>query len=408
MRATATKLAVSAALVAGVSACGGDGGEESTTGGGAKDPIVVGLLPPSAGPLAQIGGDAVEAWQFAADEANANGGVDGHKVEIKVVQTDGQPATTLRAARTATIRQGASFLSGAITSGENAALAPQLPALGALNIVTMAKDDSLTGKDCSPNTFRTTISSAMDVPATASVLPDVPAKKWAIGMGESLVGHTAAEQFAAQVKANGGEVVSEQFWPLGTTEYGSYISKIKASGADGLYIYATGADGVAFINQADQFKLFDQVKTQVGFSTVSEGTFPALGDKITGWYNNLTYSWKFDNPKNKAFVAAWEAKEGEKPYFIHAENYIGAQFLFEAVRKAGSVDPNQVKAAMADLKLDTISGAITMKPQDHQAIRATFVGEVVKEGEGLAFKTVATVPPTDATKNPDPACQGLT
>ena len=368
---------------------------------------MIGLLPPSAGPLAQIGGDAVDAWKFAADEVNAKGGVDGHKVEIKVVETDGQPATTVRAARTAVTRSKAKFLSAAITSGENAALAQQLPALNALNIVTMAKDDSLTGTDCSPNTFRTTISSAMDVPATASILPDIPAKKWAIAMGESLVGHTAAKQFAAQVVKNGGEVVSEQFWPLGTTEYGSYITKIKASGADGLYIYATGADGVAFINQAEQFKLFDQVKTQVGFSTVSEGTFPALGDKALGWYNNVTYVSAFDNAKNQEFVKAWEAKQGDKPYFIDAENYIGAQFLFEAVRKAGSVDPAKVKAAMADLQLDTISGQITMKPQDHQAIRDTFVGEVVKQDDGLAFNVIATVPPTDATKAPDPACKGL-
>jgi branched-chain amino acid transport system substrate-binding protein len=247
----------------------------------------------------------------------------------------------------------------------------------------------------------------MDVPATAGILPDVPAKKWAIAMGESLVGHTAAKLFAERVKANGGEVVSEQYWPLGTTEYGSYITKIKSAGADGLYIYATGADGVAFIKQADQFKLFDQVTTQVGFSTVSEGNFPAIGDTALGWYNNLTYSWQFDNAKNKAFVSAWEAKEGEKPYFIDAENYIGAQFLFEAVRKAGSIEPDAVKAAMADLELDTISGKITMKPQDHQAIRDTFVGEVEKQGDGLGFKVVATVPPTDATKAPDPACKGL-
>ena len=56
---------------------------------------------------------------------------------------------------------------------------------------------------------------------------------------------------------------------------------------------------------------------------------------------------------------------------------------------------------------DSISGQITMKPGDHQAIRDTFVGEVVKQGEGLAFKVIATVPPTDATKAPDPACKGL-
>ena len=61
---------------------------------------------------------------------------------------------------------------------------------------------------------------------------------------------------------------------------------------------------------------------------------------------------------------------------------------------------------MADLSLDTISGQITMKPQDHQAIRDTFVGEVVKAGDGMAFKVIATVPPTDATKAPEPGLQG--
>jgi hypothetical protein len=62
---------------------------------------------------------------------------------------------------------------------------------------------------------------------------------------------------------------------------------------------------------------------------------------------------------------------------------------------------------MADLSMDTISGQITMKPKDHQASRDTFVGEVVKQGDDMAFKVIATVPPTESTKAPDPACKGL-
>ena len=118
----------------------------------------------------------MNAWELAADEVNAKGGVDGHPVKIVTLESDGSPAGTLRAARKAVTQDGAKYLSGIVTSGENAALAPQLAALGAVNIVSMSKDDSLTGSACSPNLFRTTISSGMDVTATATVLGDLPAK----------------------------------------------------------------------------------------------------------------------------------------------------------------------------------------------------------------------------------------
>ena len=119
-------------------------------------------------------------------------------------------------------------------------------------------------------------------------------------MTDSLTGHTAAEQFAAEAKKSGKEIVSTQFDPHGTTEYGSYITKIKSSGADSLYVFASGADGVAFVKQADQFKLFDQVKTVVGFSTFSEPVFPAMGNTIDGFYNNLNYSCELRQPAEQA------------------------------------------------------------------------------------------------------------
>jgi branched-chain amino acid transport system substrate-binding protein len=390
-----------------VTACGGGSG----SGGGAKSsessgaPLTVALIPPSAGPLAQFGVDATNAWKLAADQVNAKGGVDGHQVKIVTLQTDGTPAATVRAARKAVTQDGAKFLSGIVTSGENAALAPQLAGMGAVDIVSMSKDDSLTGSDCSPNLYRTTISSGMDVTATAKVLSQVPAKKWALLMSDILTGHTAAQQFAAEAKKNGDQVVSTQYDPLGTTDYGSYITKIKSSGANGLYVFASGADGVAFVKQADQFKLFDSVKTRVGFSTVSEPTFSAMGNGIVGFYNNLNYSWNFKNPLNTSFAAAYEKKYGSKPYFIPAENYIAAQFLFNAVRKAKSVDVNQVKTAMNGLSFDTISGPFTMRAADHQAERNTFVGQVVDQSGGLGWKVVKTVAPTETTPTASAACK---
>ena len=386
-------------------ACGADKDAGSSSAASGGEPLTVALIPPAAGPLAEFGTSAVNAWKLAADEVNAKGGVDGHPVKIVTLQTDGSPAATLRAARKAVTQDGAKYVSGIVTSGENAALAPQLASMGAVNIVSMSKDDSLTGSVCSPNLFRTTISSGMDVTATAKVLADLPGKRWALLMSDILTGHTAAEQFAAEAKRSGKEIVSTQFDPLGTTEFGSYITKIKSSGADSLYVFASGADGVAFVKQADQFKLFDQVKTVVGFSTFSEPVFPAMGDSIDGFYNNLNYSWNFDNPLNKTFAAAYEKKYGEKAWFIPAENYIAAQFLFNAVRKAKTIEVDKVKAAMNGLSFDTISGPLEMRAGDHQAVRDTFVGEVVQDGADKGWKVVKTVPPTETTPNASSDCR---
>ena len=50
-----------------------------------KDPVRVGLVTSKSGVFAQQGEEVLRAVQFAIDEANAAGGVDGRKVENKKI-----------------------------------------------------------------------------------------------------------------------------------------------------------------------------------------------------------------------------------------------------------------------------------------------------------------------------------
>jgi ABC-type branched-subunit amino acid transport system substrate-binding protein len=367
----------------------------------------VALVSQYSGPIGVYGNDSAKAWELAAEQVNADGGVDGHKVEIVKVETNGDPAQTLRNARNVVTRQKVKFLSGITTSGENASVGPQLVGMGALNIITVSKDDSLTGKTCSPNMFRTTTSAGMDFKAVPALLSDLPVKKWAIMSLDILTGHTGAEEFAKAAKENGQEVVSTQFSPLGTTEFGSFITKIDRSGADGLFVLQSGADAVAFVTQGKQFKLFDKMKSVVTHSMLAEPLFPALGDTIKDWYAPLSYITAVDNAKNTEFKAAWEKKYGadSKLWFVPGDAYLGAQFLFEAVRKAKSIDPEKVKVAMNGLTMDTIAGPYTMRAEDHQALRATYVGQVTQDGDALGWKIGTTVTPDATSPQPNPECK---
>ena len=78
--------------------------------------------------------------------------------------------------------------------------------------------------------------------------------------------------------------------------------------------------------------------------------------------------------------------------------------LFEAVKKADSVDPAKVKAAMNGLSFDSIAGQVTMG-NDHQLVRPTYVGQVVEEGDAIGWKVVAEADGSKTRPAPDPACK---
>jgi ABC-type branched-subunit amino acid transport system substrate-binding protein len=384
---------------------GSGGASTGASGGGA--PLVIGLIPPTGGALGVFGQDEVKAWQFAADEANAQGGVAGHKVQLVIGSTDVSPPATLRAARQLVLQKNAHFLGAIISSPETAALNPQLAGLNALNFNSTAKDNFLTGASCSANTFNVVQSAAMDVNQIGHALGKLPAKKWAIIAEDYSTGHDSATGFTAAVQKAGGQVVKTVYAPLGTTDFASYISQLASSGADGLFAVEYGADGVAFVNQAAQFGLLKKIPTFVGFNTVSEPLFPVLGPKILGFYNNIGYVHQQKDPLNTQFAAAFKAKYGSWPYYVQADEYLAAEALFAGVKKAGSVDPQKVKAALNGLTFDSVDGTVTMRAADHQLLRPSNLGQVVKApggAGGLGWKIVATSPASVTTPSPSSSC----
>lgn len=381
----------------------GQFGSQQRGGAGASAPLKVAVIPVTSGPYALFGQDTLRAEQLAADEANASGGVAGHKVQLVVEPTDGTPVNTVRAAKKAVTEDGAKIITGILSSPEQSALQPQLAGLGAVEIVR-ATDDVLTGAACSPNAFRVSQSDSMAIKTLALKLGSLLKRTWVIQATDISSGHTAAKNFSAAVRNAGGHIVLAQYAPSGTTDFGSYISKLNSAGADALFAAEYGADAVAFINQAAQFKLFDKLKTVVGSNMIVDPLFKPLGSKIIGFYNDLRYSTTINTPSNQQFVKAWESKYGTSPYFVPAGYYIGMQVLFAAVDKAQSVDPQKIQQALSDVSANTLLGQASMRPQDHQLLLPTYVGKVVSQGNQLAWQVVGTASPSETTPSPSPDC----
>jgi branched-chain amino acid transport system substrate-binding protein len=66
----------------------------------------------------------------------------------------------------------------------------------------------------------------------------------------------------------------------------------------------------------------------------------------SGWWSGL-----LPYPQVKAFNAKWEKAAGSAPQWYHAAAYETARALFVAIQKAGSLNPEAIRASLARLEL---------------------------------------------------------
>jgi branched-chain amino acid transport system substrate-binding protein len=104
-------IAVAGVLAVGVAACGDDGGES-----GDGDTVRIGLEAPLTGDQSILGQGMLNGAELAADQINADGGIDGLDVEIVPIDDAADPDTGVEAANAA-IEDGLNAVVGPYNSG---------------------------------------------------------------------------------------------------------------------------------------------------------------------------------------------------------------------------------------------------------------------------------------------------
>jgi len=353
----------------------------------AADPLRIGVPTDLSGTYATLGDEVMQAIRFAVDEANANGGVAGHMVEYKSYDTEAKPELARRQAEKL-VSEGYPILTGLIASGEGLAIAPLMERWGSIYISTINKADELTGASCVARVFRVNTQSAMDAATVKPWLAQRKEKKWAVVAVDIAWGRGSGHLFGETAKSLGKEMVAELYTPANTNDFAPFIEQVKNSGAEGVWVVLAGRDAINFAQQAKQFGLSDAI-TVAGVSFTTDSTVKTLGDAAKGIYGIINYSSTLDTPENKAFVKAWTAKYNAPPANFAGETYLGMQVIFQSVKAANSVKPDDVAKAMAGGEFDTIMGKLTMRAADHQLLKPNYFG-VIERVDGVLRPVVKT------------------
>ena len=156
-------------------------------------------------------------------------------------------------------------------------------------------------------------------------------------------GQISAEWVRKIVKENGGEMVGEEFIPLGVSQFSQTIQNIQRAKPDILMTLLVGTAQASYYEQAAAANL----KVPMGSSVnVGQGyehkrfTPPSLANM----YVTTNYIEEVDTPESKAFVTKWKAKFPNEPYINQeAENSYHAVYLYKQMVERATARPSGTK-----------------------------------------------------------------
>ena len=367
-----------------------------------KDPVKVGLVSSKSGVFAEQGEEVMRAVKFAIDEANSKGGVDGRKVEVVEGDDESTPDAGRRVAEKMA-RDGYNLLIGAVPSSISLAIAQNLERWDAAYFIQASKSDKLTGDTCKPRSFRTNHSDAMDIAMINEWAKKIKGNTFAVIAADYVWGRDSGESFKKAMEAQGKKVPLTLYVPMGTKDFSPYIAQLKAANVDGIWVAEVGRDAMAFVKQAGEFNLIPNTPL-IGHALISNFIINATGKNLEGVPGNSGYAADLNNPRNKEFVAAWKAKFNRMPTDAEGQAYNGAQVMFDGVRLAKSVKPEDVSKALRGAELNTIYGKVTMRAADNQLMLPNYVGRV-KNVDGSLRPVIEDTYPASLTPPPSPLCK---
>jgi branched-chain amino acid transport system substrate-binding protein len=354
----------------------------------AAEPIRVGLDEVRSGPFKSIGDKFLLGLETAAKDINKTGGLLGRPVELVVEDNQMKPEIAVTKLKKMILEDKCEAIFQAASSAVALAISQAMPRYKKIYIPMASFAMDLTGKYFHPYIFRTEANVALFAKAMALYIGKQKKelkKVYMINM-DYAYGHDVANFYERFIKeiAPDTQIVGKDFHPLFNKDFGPYISKIKASGADYVLTGNWGTDQIQLILQARSLGL------KIPIAGILMGDITTLaampGDEALGNFGVASMIPGLETPEAKKLEESFFEKTGGTwPYEQIWYGYKALMMYAEAVKKAGSIDVNKIIKAFEGLKWIGPTGTVIMRAQDHQLMQPLIVGEVVKKTKYFNF-----------------------
>ena len=211
------------------------------------DTVTVGQLHSATGTMAISEAGSIESERLAIDQINAAGGILGRKIKINFEDGASDWPTFAEKSKKLLEQDHVAAVFGCWTSASRKAVLPIFERdNGLLYYPTFYE-----GLEQSHNVFYTGQEATQQIIAGLKWLNETKHCKSFYLIGSDYIWPRTSNKIARKCIENdlGGKVVGEEYYPLGSTDFGSLINKIKLKKPDAIYAIIVGGSNVAFYKQ---------------------------------------------------------------------------------------------------------------------------------------------------------------
>ncbi len=346
------------------------------------DTVTVGILHSVTGTMAISESGSVEAEKLAIKQINDMGGVLGRKIEI--IQEDGASdwPTFAEKARKLLVNDKVAAVMGCWTSASRKAVLPVFEKEnGMLYYPTFYE-----GLEQSKNVIYTGQEATQQIIAGLDWVAKEKGAKTFYLIGSDYIWPRTSNKIARKhiEKVLKGKVVGEEYYPLGHTNFGSLINKIKLKKPDVIYSIVVGGSNVSWYKQLKAAGITSDKWTLLTISVTEDELLGIGGENAAGFYAAMKYFQSLDNENNKKFVAAFKDMWGADSVIgdVTQAAYLGPWLWKLAVEKAGSFDIDKIAVASNGIEFTGApEGYVRIHDSNHHLWSKTRVGKILPNGQ---------------------------
>ena len=207
--------------------------------------------------------------------------------------------------------------------------------------------------------FRTSLATNISIPSgLMATQGKLGYKKVALIYDEiDVYSKNSNEVLRTALQANGIQILIEETFQTGDTDFSQQLTNIIKAAPDALFISALSQEIAGVIAQTPEVGLPEDLRLIVPDLTMDE--VQQAGDAAEGAIGFIGWSTTSNAPGNQAFVQNYRAKYGIEPEPWAAQSYTTLYVLANAIKTAQSADSTAVRDALAQTTdFPTILGKI--------------------------------------------------
>lgn len=319
----------------------------------------VGLYTSLTGGTATFGRSAHNGVKLASEEINARGGVLGQPVNLIVEDDQGKPEEAKLAVLKLIRQHKVAAILGEVASSRTLAAAPEAQRTKTPMLTPTSTNPAVTKvgdyifRSCFIDSFQ---GSAMATFArqelkitNAAILHDTR-NDYSVGL---------AEFFRKSFTRQGGTIVADEAFAEGDVDFRAQLVAVQAKQPEAIFIPGYYTEVGLIARQARELGITAVLLGTDGWD--SPKTIEIAGPAVEGSYFTNHYAADDPTPAVQAFITTYQARFGQIPDAIAALSYDAANLLFDAVQRAGKVEPTKIRDALAATKgFPGVAGAITI------------------------------------------------